>query len=76
MTKTLSSITLLLLASGWLSLLPAETQTKYVCVICNKEFSSKMDESQRCPKNSIENFQRSPKNSTEKIVASHKFRTK
>ena len=51
MTKTFSSITLLLLASGWLSILPAQTQTKYVCIHCNKEFSSKSEESQKCPQN-------------------------
>jgi hypothetical protein len=51
MTKTLSSITLLLLASGWLSILPAQTQTKYVCTHCNKEFSFKSEESQPCPRN-------------------------
>jgi len=51
MTKTLPSITLLLLASGWLSILPAETQAKYVCVYCNKEFSSKSEENQKCPQN-------------------------
>ena len=33
MTKTLSSVTLLLLASGWLSILPAQTRTKYVCTL-------------------------------------------
>jgi hypothetical protein len=51
MIKTFSSITLLLLASGWLSILPAQTQTKYVCTHCNKEFSSKSEESQKCPQN-------------------------
>jgi len=51
MIKTLSSITLLFLASGWLSILPAQTQTKYVCIHCNKEFTSKSEESQKCPQN-------------------------
>jgi hypothetical protein len=51
MIKTFSSITLLFLASGWLSILPAQTQTKYVCTHCNKEFSSKSEESQKCPQN-------------------------
>ena len=51
MIKTLSSITLLLLASGWLSILPAQTQTEYLCNYCNKEFSSKSEESQKCPQN-------------------------
>ena len=51
MFKIFSSITLLLLASGWLSILPAQTQTKYVCTHCNKEFSSKSEESQKCPQN-------------------------
>ena len=51
MTKTLSSITVLLLASGWLSILPAQTKEKYRCDYCNKEFSSKSEESQKCPQN-------------------------
>jgi hypothetical protein len=51
MIKTLSTATLLFLASGWLSILPAQTQTKYVCTHCNKEFSSKSDESKKCPQN-------------------------
>lgn len=51
MTKIFSSITLLLLAPGWLSILPAQTQTKYVCIHCNKEFSSKSEESQKCNAN-------------------------
>ena len=51
MTKTLSSISLLLLASGWLSTLPAQTTRNYVCIHCNKEFSSKSEESQKCPRN-------------------------
>jgi hypothetical protein len=51
MIKTLSSITLLLLASGWLSTLPAQTKAKYRCDYCNKEFSSKSEESQKCPQN-------------------------
>jgi len=62
MTKTLSSITLLLLASGWLSILPAQTQTKwaktkYVCTYCNKEFTSNSEESQKCPQSSIKSGQ-------------------
>jgi len=51
MTKTLFSITLLLLASGWLSFLPAETEGTYLCMYCNKRFSSKSEESQKCPQN-------------------------
>jgi uncharacterized protein YlaI len=51
MTKTLVSITLLLLASGWLSFLPAETEGTYLCMYCNKRFSSKSEESQKCPQN-------------------------
>jgi DNA-directed RNA polymerase subunit RPC12/RpoP len=67
MIKTLSSITLLLVASGWLSLLPAETKTKYVCIYCNKEFSSKTDEFRLCPN--------APANRIT-IKSYHKFRTK
>jgi hypothetical protein len=66
MIKTLSSITLLLLASGWLSLLPAETKTKYVCVYCNGTFTDKNDELRSCPKNP----------DSMKINPRHKFRTK
>jgi len=51
MTKTLFSMTLLLLASGWLSFLPAETEGTYLCMYCNKRFSSKSEESQKCPQN-------------------------
>ena len=51
MIKTLSSVTLLLLASGWLSILPAETKANYRCMHCNKTFSSKSEESQPCPQN-------------------------
>ena len=51
MTKTLCSIPLLLLASGWLSILPAETKANYRCIHCNKTFSSRSDESQKCPQN-------------------------
>jgi hypothetical protein len=51
MIKTLSTATLLLMASGWFSILPAQTQTKYVCIHCNKEFSSKSEENQKCPQN-------------------------
>ena len=51
MIKTLSSITLLLLASGWFSILPAQTQDYYRCMHCNKTFSSKSEESQPCPQN-------------------------
>ena len=51
MIKTLSSVTLLLLASGGLSLLPAETKANYRCMHCNKTFSSKSEESQPCPQN-------------------------
>jgi hypothetical protein len=61
MIKTLSKATLLLLASGWLSILPAQTTKQkvlpvpvpktYVCTHCNKEFSSKSEESQKCPQN-------------------------
>ena len=51
MTKTLCSISLLLLASGWLSILPAQTKANYRCDYCNKEFSSKSEESQKCPQN-------------------------
>ena len=51
MIKTFSSITLLLLASGWLSFLPAETKANYRCIYCNKTFSSKSEESQKCPQN-------------------------
>jgi len=51
MTKTLSSITLLLLTSGWLSILPAQTTKNYVCFYCKKGFSSKSEESQKCPQN-------------------------
>ena len=51
MTKTLFSIALLLLASGWLSILPAETKANYRCMHCNKTFSSKSEESQKCPQN-------------------------
>ena len=69
MTKTFSSITLLLLASGWLSILPAQTQTKYVCIHCNKEFSSKSEEIQKCPQNNKPGNQ-SPTNGP------HKFRKK
>ena len=69
MTKTLCSISLLLLASGWLSILPAETQTKYVCNYCNKEFSSKSEESQECPQNIKPGNQSSTK-------GQHKFRKK
>jgi len=53
MIKTLSSVTLLLLASGWLSILPAETQTKYVCIHCKKEFPYK--KTSRCVLNHPEN---------------------
>jgi hypothetical protein len=69
MIKTLCSISLLLLASGWLSILPAQTQTKYVCNYCNKEFSSKSEESQKCPQN-IKSGKPSPTNGP------HKFRMK
>jgi len=69
MIKTLCSISLLLLASGWLSILPAQTQTKYVCNYCNKEFSSKSEESQKCPQN-IKSGKPSPTNGL------HKFRMK
>jgi hypothetical protein len=51
MIKTLSSITLLLLASGWVSLLPAETPNGYHCVKCQRVFASKSEESQKCRKN-------------------------
>jgi hypothetical protein len=54
MIKTLSTATLLLLASGWLSILPAQNQTKYVCTHCNKEFSSKSEESKKCPENKVQ----------------------
>jgi len=66
MTKTLSSITLLILASGWLSFLPAETEGTYLCMYCNKRFSSKSEESQKCPQN-IKPGKPSPTN------GSHKF---
>ncbi|NDB94849.1 MAG: hypothetical protein EBZ78_01595 [Verrucomicrobia bacterium] len=69
MSKTFSSIALLLLASGWFSILPAQTQTKYVCIHCNKEFTSKSEESQKCP-NNIEPANPSP------IKGPHKFRSK
>ena len=69
MIKTLSSITLLLLASGWLSILPAQTQTKYVCIHCNKEFSSKSEESKICPQNA-------DKNANYIYGRPHEFRTK
>ncbi len=61
MIKTLCSISLLLLASGWLSILPAETKANYRCVYCNKEFSSKSEESQKCPQN-IKSGKPSPTN--------------
>ena len=51
MIRTLSSITLLLLASDWLSILPAETKGTYRCIYCNKTFSPKPAESQKCPQN-------------------------
>jgi hypothetical protein len=51
MTKTFSSITLLFLASGWLSILSAQTKANYRCIYCNKTFSSKSEESQKCPQN-------------------------
>ena len=69
MIKTLSSVTLLILASGWFTILPAQTQTKYVCTHCNKEFSSKSEESQKCPQN-IKSGNQSPTNGP------HKFRMK
>ena len=69
MIKTLSTAMLLVLASGWLSLLPAQTQTKYVCTHCNKEFSSKSEEKQKCPQN-IEPTNPSP------IKGPHEFRAK
>ena len=69
MIKTLSSITLLFLVSGWLSILPAQTQTKYVCIHCKKEFTSKSEESQKCPQN-IEPANPSP------IKGPHEFRAK
>jgi hypothetical protein len=69
MIKTLSTATLLLLASGWFTILPAQTQTKYVCTHCNKEFSSKSEESQKCPQN-IEPANPAP------IRGPHQFRTK
>jgi hypothetical protein len=50
MIKTLSSVTLLLVASGWLSILPAET-LQYTCIYCYHDFSSKAQESQKCPQN-------------------------
>ena len=53
MNKTLCSISLLLLASGWLSTLPAQTQTKYVCIHCKKEFSYK--NTSRCVLNMPQN---------------------
>ena len=55
MIKTLCSISLLLLASGWLSILPAETPRRNMSAInCNKRvFSSKSEESQKCPKNRL-----------------------
>ena len=49
MTKTLSSVTLLLLASGWLSILPAQTQKKYVCTRCGMQFDTH-PRTKRCPK--------------------------
>ena len=64
MIKTLCSISLLLLASGWLSILPAQTQENYLCMYCNKRFSSKSEESQKCP----QNIKPSPTNGP------HKFR--
>ena len=69
MIKTLSSVTLLLLASGWLSILPAETKANYRCMHCNKEFSSKSEESQECPQNIKPGNQSSTK-------GQHKFRKK
>ena len=69
MIKTLSTATLLLLASGWLSILPAQTQTKYVCIHCNKEFTSKSDESKKCPQNTA------PRNPGI-YQGPHEFRTK
>ena len=51
MIKTFSSVTLLLLASGWLSILPAETKGTYRCSYCNQTFSPKPAESQPCPRN-------------------------
>jgi hypothetical protein len=66
MIKTFSSITLLLLASGWLSFLPAETKGTYLCMYCNKRFSSKSEESQKCPQNNKPSNQ-SPTNGQHKF---------
>lgn len=41
----------LLLAFVWLSAMPAQSQQKYVCIHCHKEFSSKSEESQKCNAN-------------------------
>ena len=67
MIKTLFSVTLLILASGWLSILPAQTTRNYTCIHCNKTFSSRSDESQKCPQNNKPGNQ-SPTNGP------HKFR--
>jgi hypothetical protein len=79
MIKTLSTATLLLLASGWLSILPAQTTKQkvlpvpvpktYVCTHCNKEFTSKSEESKKCPQN-VEQTNPGWKQ------GSHEFRTK
>ena len=66
MTKIFSSITLLLLASGWLSILPAQTTKDYVCFYCKKGFSSKSEESQKCPQN-IKSGKPSPTNGPHKF---------
>jgi len=72
MTKTLSSITLLLLASGWLSLLPAETKAGagyYRCDYCKKRFDSRSEESQRC----FRNEKADPTASSRERYGPHKF---
>jgi len=53
MTKTLSSITLLILASGCFTFLPAQTQTKYVCIHCKKQFPNR--DTSRCVSNLPQN---------------------
>ena len=69
MNKSFPATALLILMSGFFTMLPAQTQPKYVCIHCNKEFSSKSEESQKCPAN-IEPANPSP------IKGTHQFRSK
>jgi hypothetical protein len=50
-----------------LSILPAQNPINYTCIYCNKGFSSKSEESQKCPQN-IKPGKPSPTNGPHKFL--------